>query len=149
MSNSKQYRDINFNLFNSAANRRYLRVKNWTRNVNIFEKDFLIIPINKNNHWYLAIICYPYLNEPHYELKKEAISVKPDNNNHNVSELSIYSNEQSDKVSNEQSTRSRTQPQLDTNNLNLADESADEADDDNDDMKNVSSNLGLGPCLKM
>lgn len=50
----------------NAAQRRFMRVKNWTRNVNIFEKDFLIIPINKNVHWYLAIVCYPYLKEPVY-----------------------------------------------------------------------------------
>lgn len=51
----------------NAAQRRYMRVKNWTRSVNIFEKDFLIIPINKNVHWYLAIVCYPYLKEPVYQ----------------------------------------------------------------------------------
>ncbi|CAF0798384.1 unnamed protein product, partial [Brachionus calyciflorus] len=61
----------------NAAERRYLRVKNWTRNVNIFEKDFLIIPINKNVHWYLAIVCYPYLTEPIYAEKADVkISVK-------------------------------------------------------------------------
>lgn len=27
--------------------------------MDIFEKDFLIIPVNKNYHWFLAIICYP------------------------------------------------------------------------------------------
>lgn len=61
-----------------------MRVKNWTRNVNIFEKDFLIIPINKNAHWYLAIVCYPYLKEPVYqensmieqEKKKEPLKQK-------------------------------------------------------------------------
>ena len=34
--------------------------------MDIFEKDFLIVPINKNAHWYLAIICYPYLSDPQY-----------------------------------------------------------------------------------
>lgn len=37
----------------------YDMVKSWTRNVNIFEKDYLVIPINENLHWYLAIICKP------------------------------------------------------------------------------------------
>ncbi|XP_053201213.1 sentrin-specific protease 7-like isoform X1 [Panonychus citri] len=37
----------------------YKRVKNWTKDINIFAKDFLIIPINKSSHWLLAIICYP------------------------------------------------------------------------------------------
>ena len=53
--------------FFSAAERSYLGVKDWTRNVNIFEKDFLIVPINKKYHWYLAIICYPYLLQPDFE----------------------------------------------------------------------------------
>ena len=41
--------------------RRHERVKRWTRKVNIFEKDFVVIPINENYHWYLCIICYPGL----------------------------------------------------------------------------------------
>jgi sentrin-specific protease 7 len=34
-------------------------VKSWTRKVNLFEKDFIIVPICENLHWFLAIICYP------------------------------------------------------------------------------------------
>ena len=34
-------------------------MKTWTRKVNLFEKDFVVIPINENLHWYLAIICHP------------------------------------------------------------------------------------------
>ncbi|CAF0852460.1 unnamed protein product [Didymodactylos carnosus] len=41
-----------------ASVRRYNRVKRWLRDVDIFEKDFLIIPINQHAHWYLAIICF-------------------------------------------------------------------------------------------
>ncbi|EDW48941.1 GM11534 [Drosophila sechellia] len=44
-----------------VAQRRHERVKKWTRNVNIFEKDFIIIPFNDQSHWILAIICFPYL----------------------------------------------------------------------------------------
>uniref|UniRef100_T2M6I8 Sentrin-specific protease 7 n=1 Tax=Hydra vulgaris TaxID=6087 RepID=T2M6I8_HYDVU len=35
------------------------QVKKWTRNVDIFEKDFVVIPINEHSHWFLAIICFP------------------------------------------------------------------------------------------
>lgn len=45
----------------TAAEKRHFRVKKWTKNVNIFEKDFVIIPINENMHWFLAIICFPGL----------------------------------------------------------------------------------------
>ncbi|WVO15806.1 hypothetical protein L204_103468 [Cryptococcus depauperatus] len=34
----------------------YTSVKRWTKDVNIFNKRFIIIPINEHNHWYLAII---------------------------------------------------------------------------------------------
>ncbi|XP_066995952.2 sentrin-specific protease 6-like [Anabrus simplex] len=43
----------------SPAEKRHWRVKRWTKNVNLFEKDFLIVPINANRHWFLAIICFP------------------------------------------------------------------------------------------
>ena len=39
----------------------YQLVKRWTKNVDIFEKDFLIIPINESNHWSLTIIVRPGL----------------------------------------------------------------------------------------
>ena len=39
--------------------KRHARVKRWTKNVDIFTKDFLIVPVHLTNHWILAIICYP------------------------------------------------------------------------------------------
>ncbi|XP_071455706.1 sentrin-specific protease 6-like isoform X2 [Hetaerina americana] len=45
----------------SPAEKRHARVKSWTKNVNIFEKDFIVIPINESAHWFLAIICFPGL----------------------------------------------------------------------------------------
>lgn len=35
------------------------RVKSWTRKLNIFEKEFLFIPVNENLHWFLVVICNP------------------------------------------------------------------------------------------
>ena len=32
----------------SPAERRYDHVKKWTKNTNIFEKDFVIVPINRS-----------------------------------------------------------------------------------------------------
>ncbi|KAL7051210.1 hypothetical protein ACKWTF_004382 [Chironomus riparius] len=49
----------------TAAQKRHQRVQSWTKNVNLFEKDFIIIPINEQSHWFLAIICFPNLTEPH------------------------------------------------------------------------------------
>lgn len=48
----------------SASQKRHARVKNWTKSVNLFEKDFIIIPINEQSHWFLAIICFPSLKGP-------------------------------------------------------------------------------------
>ena len=35
----------------------YPAVERWTRNINIFNRDFVVVPVNENYHWYLAIIC--------------------------------------------------------------------------------------------
>ncbi|XP_073983453.1 sentrin-specific protease 6-like isoform X2 [Rhodnius prolixus] len=45
----------------NAAEKRHARVKGWTKSVDLFSKDFIIIPINENSHWFLGIICFPGL----------------------------------------------------------------------------------------
>jgi Ulp1 family protease len=35
----------------------YEAVARWTKDVDLFEYDYLIVPINEYSHWYLAIIC--------------------------------------------------------------------------------------------
>lgn len=35
----------------------YNSVKTWTSKVDLFSKDYIIVPINEFNHWYVAIIC--------------------------------------------------------------------------------------------
>ncbi|XP_077338617.1 sentrin-specific protease 7 isoform X2 [Lithobates pipiens] len=55
----------------STAERRHQSVKNWTRHVDIFTKDFIFVPINENSHWYLAVICFPWLEKAVYEDKNE------------------------------------------------------------------------------
>lgn len=40
----------------------YDGVAKWTRSINIFSRDFVVVPVNENLHWYVAIICnLPYL----------------------------------------------------------------------------------------
>ncbi|KAG6476412.1 hypothetical protein ZIOFF_065653 [Zingiber officinale] len=43
----------------SEGRAAFLRVRKWTRKVNIFEKDYIFIPVNFNLHWSLLIICHP------------------------------------------------------------------------------------------
>ncbi|KPP79531.1 hypothetical protein Z043_100883, partial [Scleropages formosus] len=47
-----------------TQHRRHQRVKTWTRNVDIFRKDYLFIPVNQEAHWYLVVICFPGLEKP-------------------------------------------------------------------------------------
>ncbi|KAI0398060.1 hypothetical protein F5Y17DRAFT_454370 [Xylariaceae sp. FL0594] len=35
----------------------YDSVKAWTSKVDLFSKDYIIVPINEHTHWYVAIIC--------------------------------------------------------------------------------------------
>ncbi|XP_012568674.1 probable ubiquitin-like-specific protease 2A isoform X2 [Cicer arietinum] len=37
----------------------FQRVRKWTRKVNLFEKDYIVIPINYSLHWSLIVICHP------------------------------------------------------------------------------------------
>ncbi|XP_010163122.1 sentrin-specific protease 7-like [Antrostomus carolinensis] len=51
----------------SEAQRRHRRVKTWTRHINIFSKDYIFVPVNEESHWYIAVICFPWLEEAVYE----------------------------------------------------------------------------------
>ncbi|XP_024028801.1 probable ubiquitin-like-specific protease 2B isoform X2 [Morus notabilis] len=37
----------------------FQRVRKWTRKVDLFEKEFIFIPINFSLHWSLVVICHP------------------------------------------------------------------------------------------
>jgi len=38
---------------------RYAGVQSWTAKIDIFSYDYVIVPVNENMHWYMAIICNP------------------------------------------------------------------------------------------
>jgi len=44
--------------YTSLIDHGYEKVKNWTK-INIFNRDFLFVPINQHQHWRLIIVCYP------------------------------------------------------------------------------------------
>lgn len=46
MQTSRGKKDIN-----------YESVQKWTRNVDIFNYDFIVMPVNESFHWYVVIIC--------------------------------------------------------------------------------------------
>jgi sentrin-specific protease 7 len=37
----------------------YNSVKKWTKSLSFFDNDFVLVPINSEEHWSLLIICYP------------------------------------------------------------------------------------------
>ncbi|KAK6253321.1 hypothetical protein QUC31_015041 [Theobroma cacao] len=41
------------------AKAAFQRVRKWTRKVDIFEKDYIFIPVNYSFHWSLIVICHP------------------------------------------------------------------------------------------
>ncbi|KAB0343526.1 hypothetical protein FD754_020452 [Muntiacus muntjak] len=85
----------------SMAQRRHKRVRTWTRHINIFNKDYIFVPVNESSHWYLAVICFPWLEEVVYEDFPQTISQHSqaeesqhgsrtiDNNLHTASALSL------------------------------------------------------------
>uniref|UniRef100_A0A8C8S7N8 Sentrin-specific protease 6 n=1 Tax=Pelusios castaneus TaxID=367368 RepID=A0A8C8S7N8_9SAUR len=65
--NQKERRNLHETANLSIQQKRHGRVKTWTRHVDIFEKDFIFVPLNEAAHWFLAVICFPGLEKPKYE----------------------------------------------------------------------------------
>ncbi|XP_035986305.1 sentrin-specific protease 6 isoform X1 [Fundulus heteroclitus] len=57
--------------------KKHNRVKTWTRHVDLFQKDFIFVPINESAHWYLAVICFPGLTGPVLEKNPKFESGSP------------------------------------------------------------------------
>ncbi|KAK7468256.1 hypothetical protein VKT23_002765 [Stygiomarasmius scandens] len=45
----------------STIEQQFANIQHWTKHVDIFEKDFLVVPIHEQHHWYLAIVWQPGL----------------------------------------------------------------------------------------
>lgn len=81
LTNTKHMGSSNKDVTLTAAQKRHERVKKWTKNVNIFEKDYIVVPINQQSHWFLAIICFlplkgPVSMESNQPVKPIAITAK-------------------------------------------------------------------------
>lgn len=50
----------------------YEAVQKWTRSVDIFTYDYIVVPINESAHWYVAIICNSSALIPSLNLSDEA-----------------------------------------------------------------------------
>lgn len=65
--NQRERRNLHETSNLSIQQKRHRRVKTWTRHVDIFEKDFIFVPLNEAAHWFLAVVCFPGLEKPKYE----------------------------------------------------------------------------------
>ncbi|XP_062981017.1 sentrin-specific protease 6 isoform X2 [Elgaria multicarinata webbii] len=65
--NQRERRNVQETSKLTIQQKRHGRVKTWTRHVDIFEKDFIFVPLNEAAHWFLAVICFPGLEKPIYE----------------------------------------------------------------------------------
>ena len=45
--------------YTKFVNEGFECVEKWTRKMNIFEKEILLIPINDSGHWSLCVIFHP------------------------------------------------------------------------------------------
>jgi len=50
---------IEDNPYVSDSEKMYERVRKWTKRVDLFDKDYIVVPINEKAHWYVCIICFP------------------------------------------------------------------------------------------
>lgn len=60
----------------------YDGVKSWTAKVDLLSFDYIIVPINQNAHWYLAIICNPGALLPRDESEADAEETAMDEHEH-------------------------------------------------------------------
>ncbi|XP_076129471.1 sentrin-specific protease 6 isoform X1 [Alosa pseudoharengus] len=65
--NQRERRNVSDTANLPIQKRKHNRVKTWTRHVDLFQKDFIFVPINESAHWYLAVICFPGLEGPKLE----------------------------------------------------------------------------------
>jgi len=59
--NAKKVADYESDPALSAAEKRHSRVAGWTKNIDLFSKDMVVIPICEHDHWYLVVVIRPGL----------------------------------------------------------------------------------------
>ena len=59
------------------AARRHRKVRRWTKGFDVFEKDFVFVPINMSLHWSLAVICYPGARSRYRTPRTDAVCAAP------------------------------------------------------------------------
>ncbi|KAK4178725.1 putative ubiquitin-like-specific protease [Triangularia setosa] len=57
---------------------KYENVKRWTAKVDLLSHDYVVVPINQNFHWWVAIICNPGKLDPDARQKRKEAAVSSD-----------------------------------------------------------------------
>lgn len=78
---------FNSYFFTLLKTKGYKNVEKWTRTVDLFSYDYVLVPINESHHWYVAIIC----NLPNLVLE-DAKPVEPSSPPHTPSSTEIPTN---------------------------------------------------------
>ncbi|OJA17177.1 hypothetical protein AZE42_00231 [Rhizopogon vesiculosus] len=82
-------------LNNKRLEEGYQSVRKWTSKVDIFSKKYIIVPINENLHWYLAIIYEPeHTLQPPLPQKEQSLSQRSKLRRQNVAELDVHTHTQ-------------------------------------------------------
>ncbi|KAJ5146403.1 Peptidase C48 SUMO/Sentrin/Ubl1 [Penicillium bovifimosum] len=108
----------------------YTGVEKWTRNVDLFSYDYIVVPINENAHWYVAIICnLPTLSLDSADRKEHVQPPTPQkstsNLSENVSENEVHQIQETPEPESESASSSDTKPQK------SADQASKEAESEN------------------
>ncbi|CAK1553593.1 unnamed protein product [Leptosia nina] len=108
----------------TPAQKRHARVKTWTKNVNIFDKDFIVVPINENCHWFVAIICFPSLDGCRSMIDNRIVTIQASKRKERKSSMQIGSTTITPLTKQEQVTLN-----CDSDNLSERDEAEAEESD--------------------
>ncbi|KAK1986598.1 sentrin-specific protease [Colletotrichum cereale] len=75
----------------------YDGVKSWTAKIDLFSFDYVVVPVNENAHWYLAIVCNPakLLQRSDAQPKAEKVDSAEDPGDKTNGELKAQSTEES------------------------------------------------------
>jgi len=61
----------------TTAEKRHFRVAGWTKNLDLFSKDVVIIPICEHSHWYLVVVIKPGLINIPVESEERTVKGEP------------------------------------------------------------------------
>ncbi|RKF74698.1 putative ulp1 protease family protein [Golovinomyces cichoracearum] len=113
----------------------YENVERWTSKVNIFEYDYIVVPVNESYHWYVAIICNApkLLDKVENPFDKSKSSKEFQNIESNIQEHTgpnSVSQQSSPDLSREHSTGLEIKEKLETKSLGNQNEDLDDFESD-------------------